>query len=71
MGVTAIDPPYAAANIAFSIPLPPAGDPRASYALALSPVKSVLLAADGVAATVRILHAPISATSAHENLVIP
>ncbi len=69
-GISALDPPYTA--IAFTIALPSdiEGHHVDSYAVELSPDKSTLLAADSVSSTLRILHAPFSAASPHEDLVI-
>ena len=65
-GITAIDPPYAQANVVFSIALPATAG---SYAIELSPDESSLLATS--TQTVTIVHAPFSATSMHDDLVIP
>ena len=72
-GITAIDPPYGAANVAFTVALPSADDPvhhATSYAIELSPDKSTLLAADYQGNVLRIIHAPFSAASTHEDLTI-
>jgi hypothetical protein len=70
-GITAIDPPYGTANVLFTIPLPAVSDTlhAGSYAVQLSPDKATLLAAEG-SGTLQILHAPFSASSTREALVI-
>lgn len=71
-GITAIDPPYASSDVAFTIPLPSASDAThvGSYAVELSPDKSTLLATASANGTLRIVHAPFSAASPHDDLVI-
>ena len=70
-GITAIDPPYTPADVAFTIPLPPlSGASLYSYAVELTPEKSTLLATSGQTNTVEIVHAPFSASSPHDELAI-
>ena len=75
-GVTVIDPPYDAASIAFTIPLPAVADPSnsASRSVALSPDATTLLLTSGGATPgtnlVTIIHAPFSASSASEQLIV-
>lgn len=70
LGITAIDPPYDASAVAFTIALPAQWDAghNGSYAVELSPDKSTLLASHIYA---YVLHAPFSASSVPEELVIP
>ena len=73
-GITAIDPPYTAADVAFTIPLPtiPNNNGHAlSYSVELSPDASTLLSSGQGNGTVYILHAPFSASSTPQSLVIP
>ncbi|MEO7064088.1 MAG: Calx-beta domain-containing protein [Dokdonella sp.] len=73
-GVTVIDPPYHAANIAFTIPLPAVADPSdfASRSVALSRDAATMLLTSGGATPgttlVTVIHAPFSATSPSEQL---
>jgi hypothetical protein len=72
-GITAIDPPYRDANIAYTIDLPPVLNAQASIgrAIALSPDRQVLLSTattDG--RPLSIIHAPFSASSTAEDLFI-
>jgi len=75
-GITAIDPPYMATNVAFTISLPDSvgqnGGP--GRAVELSPDKSTLLTTTGGTSPgpnlVSIIHAPFSAASTHEDLTI-
>ncbi len=71
-GITAVDPPYANANIVFTLPLAAVTDPNNAVgrALALSPDKQVLLSTAGLAGRpATIVHAPFSATSVTENIM--
>lgn len=75
-GVTVVDPPYDAASIAFTIPLPVVADPSssASRSVALSPDAATLLLTSGGATPgqnlVTIIHAPFSASSTSEQLIV-
>jgi hypothetical protein len=66
-GITAIDPPYTSANVAFTIALPAS---TGSYAVDLAPDRSLIAASHGPTAAVTLVHAPFSATSAFENIPI-
>jgi hypothetical protein len=72
-GITAVDPPYATANIAFTIALPVVSNAQFSIgrAIALSPDRQVLLSTattDG--RPLSIIHAPFGAGSVVEDLSI-
>jgi hypothetical protein len=75
-GVTAIDPPYAAIDIAYTITLPTVFEANGglSRSIALSPDSSTLLLTSGGANPgqnlVTIIHAPFSGSSAHEELTV-
>jgi hypothetical protein len=73
-GITAVDPPYRDADVAFTIDLPPVLNAQASVgrAIALSPDRQRLVSTattDG--RPLSIIHAPFSAASVVEDLVIP
>lgn len=72
-GVTVIDPPYDAASIAFTIPLP-AVSGGGARSIALSPDSSTLLLTGGGATpgtdVVTIVHAPFSASSPSQQLSV-
>jgi len=75
-GITVIDPPYAAASVAFTIPLPDVFDAGGGLGrgIDLSPDRATLLTTNPVAgqpvSVVTIVHAPFSATSVHEDLIV-
>lgn len=66
-GITAIDPPYTSADIAFTIPLPTS---TGSYAVELAPDRSLIAATHGPGPAVTFVHAPFSASSTFESLPI-
>jgi hypothetical protein len=74
LGITAIDPPYTTASVAFTVTLPLAGNAQHSTgrSIELAPDKSLLVTAETLAGRpLSVVHAPFSAASVIEEIAVP